>query len=151
MRHTLKGGDNSPPCQVTGHRWFSGPYSLKYPHLLCKISLVLFCLETSMQTEEDGNTPCSENNYSIQLSDTLSWPRIFRIIFKTSFGSGDFKFLLSFMLFRTYTIAQRFGNLMWVIWELYQCMHAFIRWYSKNSIMTSLLQPYCWEERLGEL
>lgn len=32
-------------------RGLGGPYSLKYPCLLSKASLVLFCLETPMLTE----------------------------------------------------------------------------------------------------
>ena len=52
------------------------------------------------------------------------------------------------MLVKTWTVAQSPGNPH--VGELYQCMHAFIRWYPNNPSQ-DLTVMNRWEERLGKL
>lgn len=63
-----------------------------------------------------------QNVESGLMTDSPFLKHILRITFKTSFGIRDFKLLLSFMLFRTSTVAQRLGNLSMLWRTINVCM-----------------------------
>lgn len=148
----LKRGDDSTSCQVIGYRPLSGPNSWKHSHLLSKVSLVLFCLETSVLTEWDSNIPWLEKRTQSQVQWLMphSWylfsesPSEHHLDLETS---NSFHL---FMLFRNYIVAQRLGNLS-IIWKtISMYMRAFIWWYPHNH-NNDLTAMNSWEERLGEL